>query len=70
MEKICRLNEDIWNIIIKHCELTSLTNLARSGCHINDFINLDFHKLCVDNHIFRLPGESWADAFADFHRRG
>ncbi|CAD5221207.1 unnamed protein product [Bursaphelenchus okinawaensis] len=65
MEKIGKLNQDIWDIIIKHSELTSVTNLARAGRRFNNYVGLDFHKLCVVNHIFRLPGESWADAFAD-----
>ncbi|CAD5221217.1 unnamed protein product [Bursaphelenchus okinawaensis] len=69
MEKIGKLNQDIWDIIIKHSELTSVTNLARAGRRFNNYVGLDFHKLCVVNHIFRLPGESWADAFADAHRR-
>ncbi|CAD5221766.1 unnamed protein product [Bursaphelenchus okinawaensis] len=69
MKKIGQMNRDIWDIIMKHCDMSSITNLARIKLKSQKIINFDFKKVCVRNHIYRLPGELWADAFADVHRR-
>ncbi|CAD5216314.1 unnamed protein product [Bursaphelenchus okinawaensis] len=70
MDNKWMLTKDIWHGILKQmCDHETVVNVAASDKYFYDLINLNFTEMCVNNKIYRLPGESWSDALAECHQR-
>uniref|UniRef100_A0A1I7RZV6 Uncharacterized protein n=1 Tax=Bursaphelenchus xylophilus TaxID=6326 RepID=A0A1I7RZV6_BURXY len=61
-----KLNKDIWMRILNNMnDFYGTCQLALSHKFLYKMVGIDFKKLCLDNKLFRLPGESWSDVVFD-----
>ncbi|CAD5225990.1 unnamed protein product [Bursaphelenchus xylophilus] len=66
-----KLNRDVW-LQILDClddDMDALCNLASSHSFFYRLIGKDFRRICTQNLIYRLPGETWAKACACAYTR-
>ncbi|CAD5225952.1 unnamed protein product [Bursaphelenchus xylophilus] len=70
MEENWRLTADIWRNITDECaDLNVISSLSMSNSFFYYIMkpSLDYKKLCLDNQLCRLPGESWFQACNQLH---
>ncbi|CAD5207294.1 unnamed protein product [Bursaphelenchus okinawaensis] len=59
-----RLSIDVWRLVLEYVEsMEALCSLALVNKSFYKLINIDFRKVCIENTVFRLENECWAEAF-------
>ncbi|CAD5222131.1 unnamed protein product [Bursaphelenchus xylophilus] len=65
-----KLSEAVWiRIINKIPDFYSVCRLALTHEDLNKIIGIDFRQLCLDNKMYRFPGETWEQVVVDAHNR-
>ncbi|CAD5230632.1 unnamed protein product [Bursaphelenchus okinawaensis] len=61
---------EMWHCVIEYLEIMEdAISLAMVNKHFYKLVGMDFKKICYDHVIYRLKGETWAEAFNDFGAR-
>ncbi|CAD5217737.1 unnamed protein product [Bursaphelenchus okinawaensis] len=65
-----QLSAELWLSVIEYLDIwEDAISLAMVDKCFYKLVNQDFKQICYDHVIYRLKGETWAEAFADFATR-